>query len=79
MLTAVERAEEAVGKGKPIPMITVAKRCFVAIGTIRVRCSVEIDTGKLKTLCDRLVQLDPQYTSFVQMVEDCVRMHGPRK
>ena len=80
MLTAVSRAEEAVAvRGKAIPMITVAKRCFLAIGTVRVRCAVDVDGGRLKSLCDRLIKLDSEYASFVQMVEDCVRMHGPRK
>ena len=81
MSTAIDRAEAAAAaQGKTAPMVTIAKRCFVAIGTARVRSAAEVDEATLKSLCSRLVKLDPAYASFGQMVEDCVRMHhGTRK
>ena len=76
MSTAIDRAEAvAAEQGKTAPMVTIAKRCFIAIGTARVQSSVEVDDPLIKSLCGRLIQLDPAYASFVQMVEDCVRMH----
>eukprot|EP00946_MAST-07B_sp_MAST-7B-sp1_P003547 g3547.t1 len=81
MSTAIERAEEAAAaQGKTTPMVTIAKRCFIAVGTARIGSDIDVDDGTLKSLCERLINLDSEYASFVKMVEDCVRMHhGTRK
>ena len=53
-------------------MLGIAKRCYVAIGTIRVRASVNTDTTVLTDACNEIKKLDSSWSQFYNMGEKCV-------
>jgi phospholipase A-2-activating protein len=73
---ATNKATAAGGNTKKSsPMLVVAKRAFVACGTVRVRASVNTDTAAVDAGSEVIIQLDANWIAFHAMAVKCIQQH----
>jgi hypothetical protein len=76
MTHATNKAAAANGKMKKVtPMLVVAKRAFVATGTVRVCASVNTDSTSINSACDVIIQLNADWIVFHDMVMKCISQY----
>ena len=70
------KAAAAAGDAKKMaPMLVIAKRAYVAAGTVRVREKVTTDTSLITNSTNEIKKLDASWSSFLLMAEGCIRQH----
>ena len=70
--TSAKAAAAADNIKKSKPMLSIAKRAYVAVGTVRVKASVNTDTSSLSSSTTEIKRMDPSWSPFLLMSEKCV-------
>jgi hypothetical protein len=73
--TTTKAAAAGSDAKKMTPMLVIAKRAYVAAGTVRVRASVTTETRLIESSTNLIKKMDASWSSFLLMADGCIRQH----